>query len=187
MNKKIFAAAAALVMLISLAGCAGSANTANTENGYFEGYYSGLAYEVKSGDGVITEQMYYLCSDPELSKVVGRKDVYYDEKTGEMNKYTVTIGTTKISQIVSYTNGDDASYYSEIIYDDNEKVSNGSWESNYINSDGVGVKELGHQEYYSGGNTVKSFHLEEYRDGELYQTTNREYDEAGNMTSETIE
>lgn len=187
MSRKILAVLAALVIACSFAGCATETQGENIDYGYFEGYYSQIAYEVRTDAGVLTEQMYFLCTDPEFADPVGKKNVYFDEN-GELNKYVVMIGPFKTELLITYAKGDnDSSVYSEIYYDENECMTNGKWDNYYKDPDGVVVRELGEQEFYSDGVTTKSFRLERYLDGELSETTVREYDEEGNMTSETIE
>lgn len=188
MIKKIMTLLIALV-LVFLTGCKDKPAVSDevTDYGYFEGYYSQLAHDVTNENGIVTNQLYFLCTDPEFKDPVGKKDVYFDGETGEMTRYTVTIGVLKVELIVSYTKGENASYYSEMHFDDDENIEYGSWENNYINNDGQQVRAVGEQTYYPGGWAVKTFRQEEYRDGELYETVTREYDEDGNMTSENIE
>ena len=193
MSKKICAVLAVLLILCSLSGCAAATaqsgkldGSDSTDYGYVEGYYSQLAYEVKNDNGDVTEQMYFLCTDAEFEDPVGKKSVYFDDK-GKMNKYTITMGVLQTEWIINYVEGDNgSSYFSEMHYGEDEKLLNGKFDNNYTNADGVLIREVGEQEYYEGSAVMKRFFLEEYRDGSLYQTTERLYDEAGKMTSESI-
>ena len=189
MFRKIFAVVAALLMLVSLAGCEDTpAVSDDIDYGYVEGYYSDLAHEVKTSGGLIIEQMYFLCTDPEFKNPVGKKDVYFDDNTGKMNKYVVTMGVYNVEQITTYTEGDNNSkYYSDIYFDEDENMTRVAYENIETASDGAVIRVVGEECYYPGGAVKKSLHLEEYRDGELTKTTDCEYDEEGNMTSEVIE
>ena len=177
MAKKILTVIAAIMLL--LCGCAEQTDSKNIDNGFFEGYYSSLAYEVRTDDGTVTEQMYLLCSDEELKEPVGRKDIYFDGETGEVKKYTVTIGEEKTKLIVEYVKGDSSSAYSEVHYNDSELPERIVWENHYTSTDGSDMKEVGEETYYADGVTKKTFRDETYRGEELVESTYKEYDEHG--------
>ena len=187
MFRRAFAVFAALFMLISLVGCEDTpAISDDIDYGYVEGYYSELAHEVTTRDGIIIEQMYFLCTDPELENAVGKKDVYFDSETGKMNRYVVTIGVFNIEKIFTYNEGESVKYYSEMYFDEDQNMTLGVFDNSETISDGTVVRSTGEQTYYPGSSVMKTFHMEEYHDGELFQTTDREYDEDGKMTAEVI-
>ncbi len=185
---------AAVCLAFSLCGC-GDKNklptpeepVAGTAAGEFEGYYSQLNYEVYNDDGTVAEQMYYLCTDEDYVHIAGQKNVYFGED-GRVQRYVVTMGMLNIEYVINYFSDDNGGeYLTKIYYNDETVVEKGEWDNNYTTPDGVKIHETGYQEYYSDGKTVKTFYLEEYSDGELIRTTSREYDEEGNMTSETVD
>lgn len=192
-KKIILMALVAICLIFSLTGCNGKElptpdePVAGTAAGEFEGYYSQLNYEVYNDDGTVAEQMYYLCTDEDFTHIAGQKNVYFDSE-GNVKQYVVTMGMLNVEYVINYYVDEfGAIYYSKTYYDDEQKISKGEWDNTHTDPDGIKIREVGHQEYYSGGKTVKSFYLEEYHDGELHQKTTREYDETGAMTSETIE
>lgn len=181
--KKLIIAMMALMLLL----CACSVPTSGKiDYGSFEGYYSMLAYEVRGDDGVVTEQMYVLCTDKDFENPAGKKDVFFDADSGEMSKYTVTIGVDEISEIVSYTSGEGSSYYSEM-YFEGGAIARTVWDNSYPDENGVLLRSKGEQTYYTDGVSVKTFVEEAYRDGVLETTTTREYAEDGSVKSETVE
>lgn len=184
MTKKIAAIIAAAAILFC--SCALPAGGKSVDYGSFNGYYGKLEYEVDNGAGAVTERMYTLFSDEALTSSVGQKDVFFDAETGEMIKYNVTIGFDKVELWVNYTCGNGASYYSEIHFDENEVMTKGNWDNNYTDAEGIKTREVGEQNYYPDGKTIKDYHSEVYHEGELFETTDRQYSEDGKMTSETI-
>ncbi len=182
MAKKLLAAIAVIALLFC--GCAGKeTESENIDYGYFEGYYSVLAYEVRTDAGIVTEQMYLLCTDEELQDPVGRKDVYFNGETGELTKYTVTLGKDKTELVVEYVKGDTSSAYSEAYYSDSEKLEKLVWKNDYTDADGNAMTESGEETYYSDGVTKKTFKDETYRGEELVDSKYEEYDEHGTLIS----
>ena len=185
---KKFIAAALMITALLLAGCGETvASTQVLDYGDFEDYYSSLQYEVRNDDGVVTEQMYFLCTDPELTGIAGKKSVYFNGETGEMNRYTVTIGILAVERVYSYTKDDlGLTYYTEMFYDSGQVLKRGTWDNNYFDTEGKTYRDTGEEVYYTDGKTVKTFHLEHYEDGKLVETTDRTFDPHGEMTSETV-
>ncbi len=180
--KKIILTVAAAALLLS--GCATSAESKLLDYGNVDGYYSRLAYEVKSDSGEIAEQTYVLFSDSEMEDVAGKKDVYYED--GEMIKYTVTIGTEEISELITYNSGEGEKYYSEVYFSDGD-ISKEVWDNEVADESGDKIRMTGHQEYFPESRSIKSFFQEIYREGSLESTTTREYDENGEIVSESVE
>ena len=182
--KKLLIFLTALMLL--LCACSVPAGSSKIDYGSFEGYYSTLAYEVHNEAGETTEQMFVLFTDESMQTSVGTKDVFFDTDSGNMTKYTVTIGIEDIEQLVTYTSGDGSSYYSEMHFSDG-KLARTTWDNSYSGENGSKIRSTGSEEYYTDGVTMKSHREELYRDGTLEQTTTREYSEDGTVTSETIE
>lgn len=193
MLKRFFSLTLALMLVLScFASCgkpaeseAGSDRVA--EEGAFEDLYSKLIYEVKDQNGVITEQMYGLYRDEALSVAVGSKDVYFNAETGKVSQYVATIGLVSTERTVTFRedlNG--STYMTEIRYSSDGTATSANSQNNYTDSEGVKIKEIANQEYWSDGVTVKNLKIELYRDGELESTTIRKYDESGAMTSEEV-
>ena len=182
--KKLVIILSALMLL--LCACSVPAGSNKIDYGSFEDYYGNLAYEVKNDGGSITEQLYVLWTDEEMVNAVGTKDVFFDPDSGDMTRYTVTIGGSEIERLVTYTSGEGASYYSEM-YFDSGILTRTVWENEYPDESRNRVQSKGYEEYFSDGKTVKSFREELYKDGELESATTREYAEDGTVTSEKVE
>ena len=179
---KIICFALALTAALSLVACKKNKIDEAVDYGYVEGYYSELAYETKS-DGSTTEFIYLLCTDEELTNAVGKKVVNFDMQ-GNMTGYTITIGVKKIERLISYSCGENASYYSDITFDKDEKMTVASWENVETNTEtGVTTKNIGVQEFYENGK-VKTETVEIYTNDKLDSKTVKEYNEEGELVSE---
>lgn len=181
---RILCIAFVLILSLGLVACDKNKIDETVDHGYVEGYYSELAYETQT-DGTTTELIYVLCTDEELTDAIGKKVVNFD-LDGNMTKYTITIGVNKIEQLTTFTQSETSSFFSDIVFDDNEKMAYASWEN--ITTDpenGNIIKSTGSQEYFENG-SVKTYHEEQYTNDALTQTVDREYSEAGELISETI-
>ncbi len=173
-----------LLSVITLTSCKKDKIDKNVDHGYVEGYYSELAYETKI-DGTTTELIYILCTDEELTDAVGKKVVSFDTE-GNMTEYTITFGAGKISRLIAYKCSDIASYYSDISFDENEKMTEASYENVTTNTEtGDVTKTVGSQTYFENGK-VKSETSETYVNDKLDSKVEREYNEAGELVNETI-
>ena len=177
MSRKIIAAAAALILL---SGCSKAVNGGKLDYGYVEGYFSELAYEVRTEDGTVTERMYVLGDEKDFTEPIGRKDVYFDADTGEMTDYTVNIGEDDDPELViSFKQGNGSSYYTEVHYAEDGRISSVNWENYFPNEDGETVHQTGEETYYPGSNIKKTFTDMYYLDGELIDSQNITYDAEG--------
>lgn len=185
---KILCAILALMLAVSLAGCNEIDHGDNfeeaTDYSYVEGYYSELAYETVT-DNVTTELIYLLCTDEKFENAVGKKVINFDSE-GNMIKYTITIGVVRVEQLITFSQNGDSSYYSDILFDENEKMTSATWENITKDSEtGDIVKSIGTQEYFENG-SVKTYHEEKYVKDSLKETIDREYNESGELVKETI-
>ena len=171
--KKILAALSAALIL---AGCSVPANTGAMSFGPAEDYEKELAFEVKDDDGKITDQLYILYNDGEKTDVAGKLDVHYRDDNGELRGYEVTIGTTEISELVTYTNSDDGSVYYNEIYFDGELVTREVWDNLLPGEGGSKMRYTGENTYYPGTSQLKTAQEKVYRDGELESEKNDSYD-----------
>ncbi len=183
--KRLMCMALISILALGLVACDKNKIDEAVDHGYVEGYYSELAYETQT-DGTTTELIYLLCTDEELTNAVGKKVVNFDTE-GNMIKYTITLGVYKVEQLITFVqSSESSSYYSDIVFNENELMVHASWENININPEnGDVVKSVGTQEYFEDG-TVKTYHEEIYTNDVLTQTIDREYNEAGELVSETI-
>ena len=173
-----------LIFSLSLVACDKNKIDQTVDHGYVEGYYSELAYETQN-EGTTTELIYLLCTDAELENAVGKKVVNFD-KEGNMIKYTITMGVTKIERLTTYNKNGNGIYYSDIFFDENEKMTEAFWENVIVSPENSDViKSTGTQEYFENG-SVKIYHEEKYTNDVLTQTIDREFNEAGELVNETI-
>lgn len=189
MKKFLMIGLALLMALSCLCGCADDNAAVDSpsagEYGAYEDFFPKLTYEVKNQDGKITEQMYGLYRDEEFKTVVGMKDVYFSEETGKMNQYIVTLGLIVLEKTVTFREDNNGNtFLTEMLYNSDGIVTKGNSENNYVNADGVKIREVAQQEYHTDGISVKKLKVEVYRDGELASTTVQTFDEDGNLTSE---
>lgn len=188
MKRFLMIGLALLMALSCFSGCGDGETPVDSpsagEYGAYEDLFPKLTYEVKTQDGKITEQMYGLYRDEELTTLVGMKDVYFSEETGKMNQYIVTIGLIILEKTVTFKEDNKGNtFLSEMHYSSDGVVAKGNSENNYVDAEGVKIREVAQQEYYSDGASVKKLKVEVYRDGELASTTVQTFDEQGNVTS----
>lgn len=185
--RKIGIFIAAVTMI--LCGCSAEAGLGGMDYGSYKDYESELAYEVKSEDGQISEQMYYLFRGEYDENTVpnGTKDVFFDENGKEVVKYTVTIGTDTIDELVTYATGNDETvYYSEMYFDDGE-LARAVWDNQFLGENGKKIRQKGEETYYPESGIKKHFIMETYIDGELNSTSEKDYNENGEVISEKDE
>ncbi len=176
-----------VLCLLLLTGCASPANSENAvDYGEFKDYFSELSYEVRAEDGTVSERMYILYDDEAHESVSGTKDVFFDVGTGKMTKYLVALGSEQEKTLVSYSEGDNSSYYSEFYLTGNVMTKE-VWDNEYRDSEGDTVREKGEQDFFDGGSAIRNYREEVYRNGELESTTVREYAEDGSVLSESVE
>ncbi len=159
-------------------------------------YYYLESYRVETEDGVMTElglDMYLTCDeDGNYSDGDGVLAVYYDED-GNITSYEAYVGVEPVRATVSYKVGTNSSYYTCMCWSSDSIPTDLIWENCVTNSEtGVTTYYTGTQSYYSTGATATVYE-EQYTvsdDGilTLTQTTTKEYDEDGNVTTdETVE
>lgn len=156
-----------------------------SEHGNFENYYSEAAYYVNDEDGNPKEIMYILCTDEALTEAVGKKNVIFNSD-GTVKQYTVTIGVSTVERMVTYNTLNGSTYYSDIVFDENELPLKGSWDHTLVNSEtGEVTRTVGVENYVNG---VKSSSVEEIYSGDtLISKTTKEYSESGELIKETVE
>ena len=191
MIKKILIFLMALSVIISLSACgeetvAKRAGAVSLDGSEYDGYYSQLAYEVKTGEAV-SEQMYYLFEHEGDEQAVGKKNLYYDAETGDLERYTVSLGKDYCEKVIDYRRGYTSTTYSELFYDADGNLTRAIWENTVDGDDGAFYRDAGEQTFYEGSSNVKTFTQDRFKDGEKYETVTREYDEEGNITSEVTE
>ncbi len=173
--KKILAAVSAALILLS--GCSVPAGSKELDYGSFGDYRSALMYEVRTEDGDVTEQTYALFApdDEEKTSPVGKKDVSYDPESGDMVKYSVTIGLDDIEELVTYGVDDTGGEFYSEMYFDGDYVTREVWENRYNDREtGEEIREVGERTYYPGTKDYKTVREEVYRDGELVSEVNEE-------------
>lgn len=189
MKKFLMIGLAILLIFCGVCGCADNEAAVDSpsagEYGAYEDLFPKLTYEVKGQDGKVTEQMYTLYRDEEFKTIVGMKDVYFSEETGKMNQYIVTIGLIVVEKTVTFREDDKGNtFLTEIHYDSSGAATRGNSENNYVDDEGVKIREVAEQEYYEDGVTVKKLEVETYRDGELSSTMVQNFDEEGKLITE---
>ncbi len=155
-------------------------------------YYYFESYRIETSDGVITELGLdmYLEYDEEngYSGVDGVLAIYYDDE-GVMTSYEAYVGVNPVRQMVSYQTSAESSYFSITSLDSDGNMTGVSWENCvYDSSTGVTTYYTGSETYYEDG-SVESVCENQFTvsdDGILTitQTTTKEYDEDGNVTTD---
>ena len=181
-----------LCVLLSFAACKKtnegklpSANIDTSEYGEVEGYYSSLAYEVVQENGDVDELMFFLHDDAEMLNPVGMKEVVFDDN-GEVEKYTITIGVDQLEKYITYVKNQNGEYYSEIGFGEGDVMISSKWENISVDAESGDIsKSIGNQTFHANGK-VKTEHHELYINDALTSTTDKEYDENGELISETI-
>lgn len=195
--KRILCALLIAVIAISLAGCGEKiddaegdtpVNSSDSEEIALEGYYLRLANEI-SDNGSVINRNYIVCQDEELTQAVGTLAATYDEN-GELEHYEAVIGVLSIEKLISYSVGDNGTFYTETSYDENGANDSSSWENIVTDPNtGITTEYIGTLSYYSSG-IDHEFYEEQYiTDGtERYLScvTEREYSEDGSLASETV-
>ncbi|MCD7804624.1 MAG: hypothetical protein LUH03_05645 [Oscillospiraceae bacterium] len=161
-------------------------------------YYYTESYHVENEDSGAVSEIgldMYLSYDEEngYSDADGVLAVYYDEETGDLTGYEAYVGIYPIRATVNYQVAANSSYFTCVCLDSDSNVTKVIWD-NYVENTDTGVKTYytGYQTYYSDGSTESTYE-EQYTisdDGtlSLTQTTTKEYDEDGNVTTdETVE
>ncbi len=194
MMKKIFICLAAVAMLAALSACgkepaeaAKRAGAVSLDESEYSEYYSQLAYEVRASEDVISEQMYYLYEHEGDKQAVGKKNIYYDTETGEMERYTVSLGKDYLEKVIDYRRGYTTTIYSEMFYDADGNLIRAIWENTAKGDDGAFYRDSGEQTYYEGSSDVKTVRQDRYKDDVIYESLTQEYDKEGNIISETKE
>lgn len=190
---KILCVLLLMVMMITFAACNDNSNegklpSANIDTspyGEVEGYYSSLAYEVVQENGDVDELMFFLHDDAEMLNPVGLKEVIFDEN-GEVAKYTISIGTEYMEKYMTYVKNSNGEYYSEIEFSAENVMSSSKWENISVDAESGDIsKSIGNQTFYENGKVKTEYH-ELYINDVLSSTTIKEYDENGELISETV-
>lgn len=194
--KSLLLITAAALSLLCLFGCGKDSQVQEpfgTRSDYknLDGYYIGMANEVKNDSDITIEENYFIYSDEQMTKVVGTMTVDFDNE-GNLKQYEALIGVINIEKLISFSAGDDGSEYYTVVSFNSDGIMTGSdWENIIFNQESSAwILYKGKEKYYKNG-SVKSFYEEQYsKDGEtdrLIQKTEREYSETGELTVDKSE